>query len=74
MKSPRAPAPCNVLFTLWSAKTCPDPTHSLSSPGAAASEPQTEGAPKKWAVTTPSLPRTALGCRALGSATKTIAV
>lgn len=33
------PTPCYVLFSLWPAKTCPDPVHSLSSPGAAASGP-----------------------------------
>ncbi|XP_036158940.1 SH2B adapter protein 1 isoform X5 [Myotis myotis] len=47
---------------------------SLSSPGAAASELQTEGAAKKWAVTIAGLLRTGLGCWALGSASKTVAV
>lgn len=47
---------------------------SLSSPGAAAAELQTEGAAKKWAVTIPSLLHTGLGCWAPGAAFKTIAV
>lgn len=46
----------------------------FSSPGAAAPEPQTEGALKKWAVTIPNLPHTALGCWAQGLAFKTITV
>lgn len=46
----------------------------VSSPGAAAPDPQTEGALEKWAVTIPNLPHTALGCWARGLAFETITV
>ena len=74
MKKPRAPAPCYVLFTLWPAETCSDPTHSLSLPGAAASGPQGEGAPKKRAVAILSLRHTVPGNWAPGSAFRTSVV